>query len=63
MIRNDLLVNSYMLPPADSLISHLKSIFIFLIILNISIKCFMFKMSKNYAFVTGSSTPCPSELH
>ncbi len=29
MIRNDLLVNSYMLPPADSLISHLKSIFIF----------------------------------
>ncbi len=61
--RSDSLVNSYMLPTADGLISHLKSIFIFKIILNISIQCFMFKMSKNDAFVTGSSTPCPSELH
>ncbi len=31
------------LPPAGGLISHLKSIFIFLIILNISFQCFMFK--------------------
>ncbi len=56
MIRfssKDSLVNSDVLPPAGDLISHLKSIFIFKIILNISIHCFMFKMSKNDAFVTG----------
>ncbi len=55
MIRfshNDSLINSGVLPPAGGLISHLKSIFILKIILNISIQCFMFKMSKNYAFVT-----------
>ncbi len=55
MIRfshNDSLVNRDSLPPAGDLISHLKSIFIFKIILNISIQCFMFKMSKNDAFVT-----------
>ncbi len=51
--RNDSLVNSDVLPPAGDLISHLKSIFIFKIIVNISILYFMFKMSKNYAFVTG----------
>ncbi len=51
--RNDSLVNRDVLPPAGDLISHLKSIFIFQIILNISIQCFMFKMSKKYAFVTG----------
>ncbi len=51
--RNDSLVNRDVLPSAGDLISHLKSIFIFLIILNISIQCFMFKMSKNNAFVTG----------
>ncbi len=51
--RNDSLINSDMLPPAGSLISHLKYIFIFKIILNISIQCFMFKMSENDAFVTG----------
>ncbi len=51
--HNDLLINSYVLPPAGGLISHLKSVYIFFIILNISIQCFMFKMSKNDAFVTG----------
>ncbi len=51
--RNDSLVNRDVLPPAGDLISHLKSIFIFFIILNISIQCFMFKMSENDAFVTG----------
>ncbi len=34
------------------LISHLKYLFIFKIISNISIQCFMFKISKHYAFVT-----------
>ncbi len=42
--RNDSLINSDVLPPAGGLISHLKSIFIFKIILNISIQCFMFKI-------------------
>ncbi len=42
--RSDSLINSDVLPPAGGLISHLKFIFIFLIILNISIQCFMFKM-------------------
>ncbi len=51
--RNDSLVNRDMLPSAGDLISHLKSISIFQIIVNISIQCFMFKMSKKYAFVTG----------
>ncbi len=51
--RNDSLINSDVLPPAGGLISHLKYIFIFKIILNISIQCFMFKMSENDAFVTG----------
>ncbi len=51
--RNDSLINSDVWPPAGGLISHLKSIFIFKIILNISIQCFMFKMSQNDAFVTG----------
>ncbi len=49
MIRfshNDSLINRGVLPPAGDLISHLKSIFILKIILNISIQCFMFKMSK-----------------
>ncbi len=50
--RNDSLINSDVLPTAGGLISHLKSIFI-LIILNFSIQCFMFKMSKNDAFVIG----------
>ncbi len=49
--RNDSLVNSDVLPPGGSLISLLKSIFIFKIIVNISIQCFMFKTS-NDAFVT-----------
>ncbi len=55
MIRfscSDSLVNSDVLPPAGDLISLLKSIFIFKIILNISIRCFMFKMS-NDPLVTG----------
>ncbi len=51
--RSDSLINSDMLPPAGGLISHLKSIFVFKIILNINIQCFMFKMSQNDAFVTG----------
>ncbi len=50
--RNDSLVNSDVLPPVGDLISLLKSIFIFKIILNSSIQCFMFKMS-NDALVTG----------
>ncbi len=50
--RNDSLVNSDVLPSDENLISHLKSIFIFKIIVNISIQCFMFKTS-NDAFVTG----------
>ncbi len=52
-IRSDSLIKSDVLPPASGLISHLKSILILKIILNISIQCFMFKMSKQYAFVTG----------
>ncbi len=51
--RNDSLVNRDLLPSVGDLISHLKSIFIFKIILNISIQSFMFKMSNNYGFVTG----------
>ncbi len=51
--RNDSLVNRDLLPPVGDLISRLKSIFVFKIILNISIQCFMFKMSKDDAFVTG----------
>ncbi len=50
--RSDSLVNGDVLPPSGGLISLLKSIFIFKIILNISIQCFMFKTS-NDAFVTG----------
>ncbi len=50
--RNDSLVNRDVLPSAGGLISLLKSIFIFKIIVNISIQCFMFKTS-NDAFVTG----------
>ncbi len=45
--RNDSLITSDVLPPAGGLISHLKSILIYTIILNISIQCFMFKMSKH----------------
>ncbi len=39
--RSDSLVNSDVLPPAGDIISILKSILIFLIILNISIQCFI----------------------
>ncbi len=51
-MRNDSLVKRDGLPPAGDLISLLKSILIFLIILNISIQCFMYKTSNNL-FVTG----------
>ncbi len=51
--RNDSLVNCDVLPSAGDLISHLKLIFILKIILNTSIQCIMFKISKNDAFVTG----------
>ncbi len=52
--RNDSFINRDLLPPAGDLISNLKSIYFlfFLIILNISIQCFMFKAS-NDALVTG----------
>ncbi len=43
--RSDSLVNSDVLPPTGDLISHLKSIFVLKIILNISIQC-LFKMAK-----------------